>query len=78
LHARFQTPALSFAASACAQDFDLVIAGGRIVDGSGNPWYRADLGIRQGRIAEIGKLAGRGARRRIDVHDQVVSPASST
>jgi N-acyl-D-aspartate/D-glutamate deacylase len=57
-----------------AQDFDLLITGGRIVDGGGNPWYRADLGIRNGRIAEIGKLSGRTARRAIDAHDQVVSP----
>lgn len=57
-----------------AQEFDLIIAGGRIVDGTGNPWYRGDIGIREGRIAEIGKLAGRPARRTIEVHDSVVSP----
>jgi N-acyl-D-aspartate/D-glutamate deacylase len=72
---RFSKLLLLFcAASARGQDFDLVVAGGRVVDGSGNPWYRADVGIRQGRIASLGKLAGRTARRRIDVHDQVVSP----
>jgi N-acyl-D-amino-acid deacylase len=62
------------AASGLAQEFDLLVTGGRIVDGSGNPWYRADIGIRAGRIAEIGQLAGRGARRTIAVDDQVVSP----
>ncbi|MDQ6706693.1 MAG: D-aminoacylase, partial [Acidobacteriota bacterium] len=69
-------PLLAFMAAsvAGAQDFDLIVAGGRIVDGTGSPWYRADLGIRDGRIAEIGKLTGRSARRRIEVHDQVVSP----
>ena len=36
-----------------AQDFDLILQGGRIVDGMGNPWYRADLGIRDGRIAAM-------------------------
>ena len=51
------------AACACAQDFDLVLAGGRVVDGSGNPWYRADIGVRNGRIAEIGNLRGRAAKR---------------
>ncbi len=68
--------ALLFLAAAClsAQDFDLVLAGGRIVDGSGNPWYRADIGIRSGRIAEIGRLSGRSARRTIKVNDHVVSP----
>jgi N-acyl-D-amino-acid deacylase len=57
-----------------AQDFDLILAGGRIVDGQGNPWYRADIGIRQGRIENIGKLSGRRATRIIEVHGQVVSP----
>ena len=42
------------AAAASAQDFDLLLTGGRVVDGSGNPWYRADIGVRNGRIAEIG------------------------
>jgi N-acyl-D-aspartate/D-glutamate deacylase len=57
-----------------AQDFDLLLTGGRIVDGTGNPWYRADIGIRGGRIAEIGKLSGRTARRVIEVREQVISP----
>ncbi len=57
-----------------AQDFDILIRGGRIVDGSGNPWYRADLGIRNGRIAEIGSLEGRSARRLISLNGEVVAP----
>src|SRR5215471_15223374 len=57
-----------------AQEFDLILSNGRIVDGQGNPGYRADIGIRNGRIAEIGKLTGRAARRTIDVHEQVISP----
>src|SRR5258707_256949 len=60
--------------TAQAQDFDLLLTGGRIVDGSGNPWYRADIGIRDGRIAEIGRLAGRPAKRTIAVANQVISP----
>src|SRR5438105_6380740 len=68
-------PLFAFAASSISgQNFDLIIAGGRIVDGQGNAWYRADIGIRDGRIAEIGKLTGRPAGRVIEVHDQVVSP----
>ena len=63
---------LSFALH--AQDFDLLITGGRIVDGSGNAWYRADVGIRQGRIAEIGALKDRKSARVIDARDQIVSP----
>src|SRR3954452_21211290 len=53
---------------------DFLIIGGRIVDGSGNPWYRADLGIRDGKIAAIGRLAQAEARERIDATDKVVAP----
>ena len=38
-------------------EYDIVIHGGMIVDGSGNPWYRADLGIRDGKIVRIGSLS---------------------
>jgi len=53
---------------------DLVIANGRIVDGSGSPWFRADLGIRGDRIVAIGKLSGTAASRRIDVQNRMVAP----
>jgi N-acyl-D-aspartate/D-glutamate deacylase len=56
------------------QEFDLILAGGRVVDGSGNPWYRADVGVKNGRITAIGQLRGRQAKRVIDVKGQVVSP----
>ena len=56
------------------QEFDLIVAGGRVVDGQGNPWYRADIGIANGRIVKLGSLDGRRAKRVIQVHDQVVSP----
>jgi len=54
--------------------FDILITGARIVDGAGNPWFRADIGIRGDRIAEIGSLTGRPATRTIDAADRVVSP----
>ena len=64
------------AAAVFAQEppFDLLIAGGRIVDGSGNAWYRADVGIRAGRIAAIGSLRGRPTKRTIDARNHVVAP----
>src|SRR4051812_9502232 len=54
--------------------FDLVLEHGQIVDGTGSPWYSGDLGIRGGRIAAIGNLAGAAAKRRIDVGGKVVAP----
>ncbi len=64
-----------FIAPASAQvPYDVVIAGGRVVDGTGNPWYRADVGIRDGRIAAIGDLRQAQAARRIDAAGLVVAP----
>lgn len=53
---------------------DLIIENGRIVDGTGNPWFWADVGIRDKRIAAIGDLEDMSARRRIDAEGKVVSP----
>src|SRR5207253_10522489 len=59
-----------------AQDFDVILQNGRVVDGMGNPWYRADVGIRDGKIAAIGDLHGRDARRTLALNEQVVAPGS--
>jgi N-acyl-D-amino-acid deacylase len=54
--------------------FDLLLTGGRIVDGSGTPWFRADVGLRGDRIAAVGPLASAAARLRIDATGKVVAP----
>ena len=54
--------------------FDLVIEHGRVIDGTGAPWYAADIGIRGGRIAAIGRLDQAPAKRRIDAGGRVVAP----
>jgi len=54
--------------------FDVVITGGRIIDGSGNPWYYGDLGIRADTIAAIGNLDTASSTRRLDAHGLVVAP----
>jgi len=59
---------------AAAAPYDLVITNGRIVDGTGSPWYAADLAIRDGKIAAIGRLAGAPARRTVDARGMVVAP----
>ena len=66
--------ALSGAAPAAPASFDLVFAGGRVIDGTGSPWVRADVGIVGDRIAAIGNLAGAPAKRRIDARNLVVAP----
>jgi len=54
--------------------FDLVIRNGRIIDGTGSPWYAGDVGIRDGRIAAIGRLQGAKAKRAVDAAGSVVAP----
>jgi N-acyl-D-aspartate/D-glutamate deacylase len=55
-------------------DYDLLIRGGRIVDGTGNPSYLGDVGIKDGRIAALGRLDGRTAARTIEAAGLVVAP----
>ena len=54
--------------------FDLVITGGRVLDGTGNPWFYADVGIRDGRIVSVGDLKGVRAARTIDARGKIVAP----
>ena len=61
-------------AQSSARSFDIVISGGRIVDGTGDPWYRGDVAISGDRIAAIGDLSGASATTRIDAANLVVSP----
>jgi N-acyl-D-aspartate/D-glutamate deacylase len=65
---------LVFAATAFSQPFDLVIYGGRLVDGTGNPWRMADVAVRGGRIVEIGNLADKPAAKKIDAKGLIVAP----
>lgn len=54
--------------------YDLLIQNGRILDGTGNPWYRADIGIIEGRIEAIGDLKREPADEKIDAKGLTVSP----
>jgi N-acyl-D-amino-acid deacylase len=56
------------------RNFDLVIAHGHIIDGTGSPWYSGDIGIRGGRIAAIGHLERESRARTVDAHGLVVAP----
>ena len=54
-------------------DFDLVLRGGTILDGSGGAPFRADVAVRGDRIVEVGEVAGRGAQE-IDARGCLVTP----
>jgi N-acyl-D-amino-acid deacylase len=62
------------ATTAAALDCELLFAGGRVVDGSGAPWFRADVCVAGGRIAAVGQLGAARARRRIDASQLVITP----
>jgi N-acyl-D-amino-acid deacylase len=66
--------AVALPAHAQATQYDVLITGGRILDGTGNPWRYADVGVRDGRIAAVGRLQGATAARVIDASGKVVTP----
>jgi len=61
-------------ASRLANPYDIVILNGHVIDGTGSPWYAADVGIRDGRIAAIGRLTDASAKQKIDAAGKVVAP----
>ena len=69
---------VAFFSAACVggtnEDFDILIENGRVVDGTGNPWFYADVGIVDNSIVAVGDLANRTARKTIDAEGLVVSP----
>lgn len=54
--------------------YDLIIRGGRIVDGTGNGWFRGDVALRGDTIAAVGRLDGATARRIIEANGQIIAP----
>jgi len=57
-----------------AADYDLIVGGGRVVDGTGAPWFRADVGVRGDRIVAVGNLEKASAKRRVDAGGKYVAP----
>jgi N-acyl-D-amino-acid deacylase len=56
-----------------AEQFDLLITNARIVDGTGNPWFWGSVGLRNGKIAGVGRIIGTAAQT-IDAKGQIVAP----
>ena len=59
---------------ATGADYDLVIRGGKVVDGTGNPWFHGDLAIRGDKIVAVGRIPAGAATREIDARGLVVAP----
>src|SRR5713101_1802346 len=59
---------------AIAGDYDLIIRNGHIIDGTGNPWYAADVAVSGDRLAAIGDLREAHAKREIDAKGRIVAP----
>ncbi len=71
---RFIILSLIASLAQAAETFDIVLVNGRIVDGTGSPWYVADVGIKEGRIAKIGRLGDAETKKRIDAAGLIVAP----
>ena len=54
--------------------YDVIISNGKVIDGSGNPWYYADVGVKGQRIVRIGDLSSDKAQRTIDANGLIVAP----
>ncbi len=61
-------------AAQTGENYDLVITNARIVDGTGNPWFRGSVGIRDGRIVKVGLFDTTNAKNVIDAGDKIVAP----
>src|SRR5690349_9141059 len=61
-------------ANELSRPFDIVIVNGRIIDGTGSPWYSGDIGIRDGKIAAIGNLSDAKRARSIDARGKIIAP----
>lgn len=55
-------------------NYDLVIINGRIVDGTGNPWFYGSVAIKDGKIVKVGRFGASGAAATIDAKGQIVAP----
>lgn len=65
---------LLFTYQLSAQQYDIVLKNARIVDGTGNPWYRGDIALKNGKILAIRQLTNVKAKHIIDVEDNIVAP----
>ena len=70
----FTSHILPFTVFTAAAKYDLVIVNARIIDGTGNPWFRGSIGIKDGRIAKVGRVDASEGTSVIDAKNQIVAP----
>src|SRR5204863_9631701 len=70
----FANDGIFIAGQPAAPRYDLVIINGRIIDGTGNPWFRGSIGIKDGRIARVGRIDASEGSTVIDAKSQIVAP----
>ncbi len=56
------------------EEYDLVVTNARIVDGTGNPWFRGAVAVKDGRIAKVGQIGAARARQTIDAQNKILAP----
>lgn len=70
----FVLASITTSLSASAQDYDLLITGGKIIDGTGNSWFFGDIGVKDGKVAAVGQLKHASAMKKIDATGLIVAP----
>jgi N-acyl-D-amino-acid deacylase len=65
---------VNFANAANNETYDLVITNARIVDGTGNPWFRGSIAVKDGKIVKIGRFENMSAKQTIDAANKIVAP----
>ncbi len=57
-----------------SEQFDLLITNARIIDGTGNPWFRGSIGVKNGVIVRVGRIENASAKQTIDAQNKIVAP----
>jgi N-acyl-D-amino-acid deacylase len=68
------TMPFNFTLAGDAKEFDLMITNGRIIDGTGNPWFYGSIGIKNGRIVKVGRINSAQGAQIIDAQNKIVAP----
>lgn len=74
LIASFFTANINFISAQNSESFDFVITNARIIDGTGNPWFRGSIAVKDGKIARVGQFDFANAKQTIDAKNQIVAP----